>query len=460
MLELQVVKNKMENEEGMNHLSVTVHPEIPNKEQNKVEKPVAFVLVLDSSGSMDENVGRTQNQNIHRPQLNQGFYQPAPFHNIPSVQSMSSFNPNSLNERNTKLQYVKQASEKLIDMMGEKDLLGVVSFANSSSLDYPLTSLTLENKHKIKDRIRALTTRGATNISAGLQTSFEQFTDEIKQNYHVKILLLSDGEANYGITEVDGISTLAKNFRKDGVSISTIGVGDSYNSFFMESIATASGAMFYHLKEMEQLEDIFSSELKSSLSLTTKDVYLTIDAPKGVHLSSNLNGFTEEKTGVIYVGNLYQPQQILLEFYTEEPIELGEKPIQVHAKYFNQSGSPKTISSSISVDFVKEEEMKDVIINQELAELVKTMIEAQTRKNSLRFYEARDMDVLQQNLDSNLNKMQKLSQSYHCDASTSINELNEFRSSVMNRSLDAESTKMMYSASYDITRNKSNKKPK
>lgn len=444
MLELQVVKNKMENEEGMNHISVTIHPNKP-KTERKVEKPVAFVLVLDASISMDDEVGMTN-----------------PLSQINHIQNGGNGllfgQPNARNfqrsERNTKLQYVKEASEKLIDMMSEKDKLAVVSFANTSSLEYELTPLSMENKHKIKDRIRTLRTRGATNISAGLQQAFEQLPKEIKDDYHVKLILLSDGEANHGITDVDGISTLSSEFGRNGVSVTTIGVGDSYNSFFMESIATASGSMFYHLKNMNQLEEIFSNELKSSLSLTTKEVYVTIEVPKGVHLSSNLNGFQEEKKGSIFIGNLYQTQQVLVEFYTEKPVKIGEKAIQVHVRYADETNSPKTISSSIDVRFVEEEDMDDVVINEELAKLVKQIMEAQTRKNSLRFYELGDLNTVQDNIDQNMKRLHKLADSYDFDVSESLEEMDSFKSSMMNRKLSASATKMMYSASYDTLRNK------
>lgn len=439
MLKIKLAKNKMENEEGMNHLLVKVKPE---KSEKKIEKPIAFMIVVDASYSMN---GLINHRGFEHPPM---FSDPNVYYN--GINHLRG----KVNEQNTKLDYVKQASERLVDMMKDGDKLGLVSFANLASLDYPLTDLNKDTRFQLKERIRALKVRGATNISDALELSYRQLSDEIKEKYHVKLILLSDGEANHGIVDVDRISTLSSNLRKGGVSISTIGVGEDYNSFFMESIATASGGMFYHLEKMEQLNDIFTDELETLTSLTTKEAKVKIRLSEGMYLEKNLNGYSEEKLGEIYLGNVFNEQEILIEFSVKEKVNCSEKEITIIFEYVDTEGAKKIIEKKEKIVVVTEEEMDDVKIDKEIVELVKEIMNARAKKDAVRFYEDSDFEGVKTNIDATNQHLSKLSSSYLFDASEMMEEMNDLKHSMKTKKLDKKMSKALYSQSYSKMRNK------
>lgn len=423
MLNIQFAKNMLENEEGMNHLLVKVKPE---EVKTKINKPVAFVLVVDASYSMNGNVENHHN----RTKL----------------------------ERNTKLDYVKQASERLLDMMKDGSKLGIVSFSNLASLDYPLTTLNQQERNNLRDRIHSIKVRGATNISDALELASNQIPKEVKENYHVKLILLSDGEANHGITDVEGISTLSNKLKNQEISISTIGVGVDYNSFFMESIATASGGMFYHLEKMEQLNEIFTKELEMLTTLTTKHAKLFIETPKGIKLSNNLNGFSESKLGEIFLGNLFNEQNILLEIFTEKEIKIGTQTIKIRLEYINTEGNKQAIEKEVSLKIVPEEEMDNVETNEEVIQLVKDLMEAKTKKEAIRYYENGDFNLIEKNLTNHRDKFSKLGNAYNFDTTESLQDMVTLKEKMITRSLNKENTKELYSQSYSVMRNDKKKK--
>lgn len=426
MISLQLAKNKMENYEGMNHLMIKV---IPKKNETKVEKPVAFVLCIDVSGSMDDPAENGNNFGIH----------------IKHREGTRS-----------KLDFVKAASEKMLDFMRDGDQFSVITFSDLANIEYPLVSLDQSNRFAIKDRIRALRTTGCTNVSDGLQTSFSQISSQLKETHHIKIILLSDGEANRGITGVDQLSSIVSAYRKEHVSISSIGVGVHYNSYFMENIATSSGGMFYHLDSMDRLESILNDELKTLSSLTTKQAKLIISGPDGIHLEKNINDYSEEKQGEVYLGNVFHEQVLLFEFATKEKIPVGDYPLTATLHYLDGSNIPCTTSQTVSVFVSDEEELTDLIINDEVLAKVKEVMTAKTKKDSLKSYELGDLFNIHKTMTGHYASLQSLHASYGTVLDETRDDLDELRTlqeQMMNNSLPKDTAKGLYASNYKKLRN-------
>lgn len=424
MLDVLFAKDRLEKEEGSNHMLVQLMPE-PITE--KVEKPIAFVLVVDVSGSMSS----------------------------PAEERMGSGRYEGVR---SKLDFVKNASEKLLDMMKNGDMLGVISFSDIAYLEYPLTSLTSSNRFEIKDRIRSLQTRGSTNISDALEKAYQQVPYDLRKTHHIKLLLLSDGEANNGITDIDSLATIVNGYKKNDVSISSIGVGLHYNSYFMENISTVSGGMFYHLENMSQLETIFTSELETMATLTTKQASIKIEGPEGIHISANLNGFQEEGNGVIYIGNMFYDQEVVVEIFTTERVSsFVDATFVVTYEYTDLHNLKKSIQKQIRLPLVHENEMDNVVVNQEVVEIVKQLIQANSKKETTRLYENGDFATLDAKADIFSRSLDKFTASYSVDTSLMKSEMQNLHEQMKDRKLDARATKSLYNASYEILRNKNKK---
>ena len=72
--------------------------------------------------------------------------------------------------------------------------------------------------------------------------------------------------------------------RGDGISVSTVGLGDDYNEDLMTALAEASNANYYYVKDAEKLPGIFAQELGAARSLLARSIVIRIEAPEGVRL--------------------------------------------------------------------------------------------------------------------------------------------------------------------------------
>ena len=72
-----------------------------------------------------------------------------------------------------------------------------------------------------------------------------------------RVLLLSDGLANRGVTDPRAIRRLVRGARQGGVAISTLGVGVDYDEDLMQDIAENGGGRYSYIEHPNQMADIF-----------------------------------------------------------------------------------------------------------------------------------------------------------------------------------------------------------
>ena len=119
-----------------------------------------------------------------------------------------------------KIKLVKQSLKVLLEMMGEKDKLGLVLFNHDSQKLLDLTYTTPENKKNIINLIDKIQARGGTYILSGLEKAIEMFKLSSTQKTNTSkfissaIILLSDGMDNRMNHEEigNGLKDLTKNF--------------------------------------------------------------------------------------------------------------------------------------------------------------------------------------------------------------------------------------------------------
>jgi uncharacterized protein YegL len=118
-----------------------------------------------------------------------------------------------------KLQQCKKTLELLMRVLLPRDRFGLVSFACEAILEIPAQNMTTQNKEAALQKIKALHTRGTTNISAAIGLASQEINMIENPNEVRSIFLLTDGHANNGITEPEGIVAATKNCLDEGVSV-------------------------------------------------------------------------------------------------------------------------------------------------------------------------------------------------------------------------------------------------
>lgn len=202
-----------------------------------------------------------------------------------------------------KLKYSKEALKYIVNNLDNKDVISIVLY--ETGVEVFLEPQRLEDRKSLLDRIDKITTAGSTNLEGGIRKGYELVKSAKKligTEMVNRVLLLSDGLANVGLTDSEGLAAITKNnFEEHHISISTFGVGNDYNENLMAKIALQGGGLYYFIYSPEKLPSIFNEELKGMSKVIAKNTILKIKFPsdqltydRTFNFNSNLKGNTLE----------------------------------------------------------------------------------------------------------------------------------------------------------------------
>ncbi|HRJ86960.1 MAG TPA: VWA domain-containing protein, partial [Ignavibacteria bacterium] len=201
----------------------------------------------------------------------------------------------SMSEKN-KLEYVKKAVEYLIDEAGSDDYVSIVTY--DDYVDVLQKTQILNDKYELRQKVNSLKPGGFTNLSGGMFEGYDQVNSNYMRGYVNKVFLLSDGLANRGITDRYKLSTMVKEKnRKDGITISTFGVGTEFNENMMTDIAEYGRGNYYYIKNSSDIPEIFATELKGMKNLVGQNTKMKVRFPKENLKLSKVFGYPYEVEG-------------------------------------------------------------------------------------------------------------------------------------------------------------------
>lgn len=184
-----------------------------------------------------------------------------------------------------KLEKAKQGACVAIDKLGDDDFFSLVAFDNEAEVLLPPERVGGErNREVLKSRIDRIRTGGGTAIHAGVTLGAKQIRRNLDREFVNRIVLLSDGLANAGPSRPSDLADLGRDLRHDGMSVTTIGLGDDYNEDLMTALAESSNANYYYVRDAEKLPGIFAEELGAARTLVARGVTIRITAPDGVRI--------------------------------------------------------------------------------------------------------------------------------------------------------------------------------
>ena len=183
-----------------------------------------------------------------------------------------------------KIEYLKQAAKMAVDRLGASDHLAVVEYDDRITVMWP--SRPVESAFPIKRLIDELEPRGSTNLVGGMMEGADEVRNRMAkidaENTINRVLLLSDGLANEGVTEPAQIRRLVRAAKSDGVRISTMGLGRDYDEDLMQAIAENAGGNYYFIEHPNQMARIFEQELNTLFTTVAKDVRFEFTPTEGV----------------------------------------------------------------------------------------------------------------------------------------------------------------------------------
>ncbi|AKF84448.1 von Willebrand factor A [Myxococcus fulvus 124B02] len=183
-----------------------------------------------------------------------------------------------------RLELVKQSLRMLVSELDERDLVSLVVYGSQARQVLPPTSAL--DTSRLLNAINGLYTEGSTNAQAGLELGYRIAVEHLREGGINRVILCSDGVANVGISDADGIWERVKSLAARGITLSTVGFGmGHYNDVLMERLSHVGEGNYAYVDELKEAHRVFVKNLTGTLQVVAKDVKLQVEFdPKEVSL--------------------------------------------------------------------------------------------------------------------------------------------------------------------------------
>jgi Ca-activated chloride channel family protein len=182
-----------------------------------------------------------------------------------------------------RLPLVQQALGLLVNRLSEVDRVTLITCASDARLH--LETIPASKRDTILQAIDTIQPAGPTNLLAGLKLGYATARRSFAPKQINHVVLCSDGVANVGQTEAEAVLEEVAADRKQGITITCVGVGyGSYNDVFLEALANRGDGSYVFLDSAQQAQRVFQQaqrvfveQLAATLQTVARDARIQVD---------------------------------------------------------------------------------------------------------------------------------------------------------------------------------------
>ncbi len=215
-----------------------------------------------------------------------------------------------------------RAAQALVEQLLPTDMLSVVVY--DDQVQTILEPQLVTNKAAVSAALDQIRPGGTTNLSGGWLKGCEHAlsgggTDSVR-----RVLLLTDGQANAGVTDPQILTKTAQQKAEAGVVTTTLGFGTHFNEDLLIGMARASGGNFYFIQSYDDAADVFKIELDSLKSVAVQNLTVTLQAAPNVQIAHLLSRYRTVPNGdalSVAIGDVYEGEPKLLALALSVPAQ-------------------------------------------------------------------------------------------------------------------------------------------
>jgi Ca-activated chloride channel family protein len=303
--------------------------------------------------------------------------------------------------------------------------------------------------------VRSIDAGGSTNLSGGWLKALEMLSTTGRPDALRRIVVLTDGHANAGITGIDQLGPIVAGGRREGITSTFIGFDDGYDENLLAGLADAGAGNDYWCAGPDQAPAVFSAEFEGLASVVAQNVSVSIEPAPEVAAVTVLNDFplTNHDNGSIEValGDAYgdETRRVLFSLHLRPVPTGGHLDVAtLTIRWASTSGdiALHTLSVPVRIEIGRPGQ-HDPGADPRVAEEVVILHAARARHEARNFAENGDFESAARLLSDAADNLERIG-----TRPTEVTELRADAAELTDRRWSPADSKRIYSTSRSITK--------
>jgi Ca-activated chloride channel family protein len=343
----------------------------------------------------------------------------------------------------------KEGARVALKRLSSDDTIALIAYNHGVEVLSPAAPLG-SSRGKLLEAIDNLQADGTTALYAGVKEGGRQVEEFVADNNVNRVILLSDGLANVGPSTPAELAELGRKLASKGISVSTIGLGLEYNEDLMQRLAAASDGNHVFVERPSDLAEIFDREFGDALSVSARDITITIECKLGFTPMRILgrDGSIEDNRVTLKLNQLQSNNEryVVVELQAPEGRSEGATDVaDVTVTYvdLDKGGSPARAEAKPSVRFSNNAKDVEDSLNKPVMSQVTQQIATEHSEKAVELRDKGDIDGARKVLEENATYLKQSREQFTAGAApappASVSALNdlETKSREAANSLDA-----------------------
>jgi Ca-activated chloride channel family protein len=180
----------------------------------------------------------------------------------------------------------KEVCRQIAGSLRKGDIVSMVGWDTSNAVKLAGYEVQSVSDPKVVAECDALEAGGGTDLSGGLNAGYKLATEHFSAGRINRVVLISDGGANAGETDIAVIAKGAGAQGQDGIYLVGVGVGtsDSYQDQLMDVVTDAGKGASLFIPHQAEAIKMFKDRFVSTMMVAARDVRVRLDMPPGFEI--------------------------------------------------------------------------------------------------------------------------------------------------------------------------------
>ena len=163
------------------------------------------------------------------------------------------------------------------------DVVSVNTWSSSSTVALAAHEVSGRDDAELVGVLDAVASGGATDLEGGLSMGYELVARNYSDDRINRVVLVSDGGANLGVTSEELIGDRAGDEDAVGIYLVGVGVGNSstYNDFLMDRVTDLGKGASVFVADSGDAEDFFGDRFVELMDVAARNVEVAVELPGG-----------------------------------------------------------------------------------------------------------------------------------------------------------------------------------